>query len=274
MDEVEQTKKKIVKFLKTIKTADDLKNNQDEIINLMEELIKSALTVLEKFLEAALSMDTEEKAKELEKFQDDSFLFDEDIDKEMTRLETLGDTDEMFEDFTAQMEERIGPHMEEISKKMAKFMESMFGGMMEGMMEGMGEAFGGMGDDDEPPEVAAEPYDNRKDLAQYDQVYDYETLRHLQDNKDWIIEAMVETLDNDLENLKNVTEMDFPKEDIQKDLDKAERHATLFIDEIGKQFMRIGTLPDAEEYAKSAVEELKSKTKPNVDKVMKYKKGY
>jgi hypothetical protein len=274
VDEVEATKKKVVEFLKTIKTAEDLKEHKDELIDLMEELIKSALTVLKKSLEAALSMDSDGKEKELEKFQDESWLFDETIGVEMNRIETLDGADELFETFTSEMEERIGPHMEAITQEMTKFMESLFGGMMEGMAEGMGEMMGGFGDDDEPPEVASEPYDNREDLSQYDQVYDYETFRHLKDNKDWIIEAMVETLDNDLENLKNVTEMEFPKEQILEDLDKAERHATVFIEEIGKQFMRIGTLPDAGEYAQAAVDELKSKTKPNVEKVMEYKKKY
>jgi hypothetical protein len=272
VDEVDEAKKKVLEFLKTIETTEDLSNKKDELLDVMEELIKAALTVLEKFLETAMTLDGEELEKQMGRFQDDEFLFDGEIGAEMERIENLEGSEEVYEDFSGQMEARLGPHLEEISMRMAKFMEQMFGGMMQGLAEGMGEAFGGMVDDDEIPEVEPESYDNRVDLGQFEQVYDYLTFGHLQQNKDWIIEALVERLDDDLENLKNMTEMELPKEEILEKLEEVERHATIYIDEISKQFMRIGTLPDAEEYAKSAVSELKEKTKPNVERVMGYRK--
>ena len=274
MDEVEKSKKKVLGLLGSIQTADDIKENKDKILDLMEDMFKSAASLLKKFVESLDTMEPEEIEKQAAKFQDEQFLFDSDIENEINRIDEIPGAQELFESFPDLLDERMEPHMEEIQGHMEKLMDKIMGGMLGGLTE----AFGDMSGDEEEYEeyegVPPEPDETRKDMAHLNFIYGLVTIDELKENREWILDSMEEMLKEDLEGLNTMKEMEFPKDQMQETVDKAEMHKTTFINEIIRQFERLGTNEGGEEEAKSAIEELKKRTDKLVSDIEKFNKEF
>lgn len=275
VDEVDKTKKEVVKLLKTIKTVDDLKENKEDVLAGMESLYKAALAVLKNFFETALSMGNEEKEQEIARFQDDNFLFDQDIEQEMTRIDSMPGADEFFDEFGTEMERRIAPYMEEISKEMALHMGELLGGMMEGMMEGIGEIFGDMEDsageeNEEKDEGFGEDYeDDDSRNPDLEWIYNIDTLEKFKEEKDGIIDHIEGILQSDIDNI-NYMNKEMPDHGgIWDNMSNAEYRQRTYVKEMNVEFDRIAAMPDGSEFAEAFRKEFTDRVTPVSEKLTK-----
>jgi hypothetical protein len=272
MDDIENTKKKVMELLSSIKSLDDLKAHKEEILNLFEEMFKSAVGMLQKFFESATSLTDESLQERMAKFQDEQFIFDRGIEEELDRIGELPGAAEYFESFREEMEERITPYLEEFTQKMTEILSKFMGDMMEGVMSGLGEMMGEMGESmelDFGGELGT-PQEDREDLGSLNFIYDIQSLEDLKNNKDFILDVMADMLKDDFEGIQTMTEMEFPAEEIEEKKKLAERHMIVFIGEIERELDRIGTLPGASDLAESTKGELTKRLKQIKKDIMKY----
>jgi hypothetical protein len=212
------------------------------------------------------SVTPEEKAKVIAKFQDDSYLFTEEIEKEMNRIDSLPGAMEFYDSYQEELDERMQPLLDEIGEKVTKIMDSMLGGvmgelggMMEGMMQGIGEVMGAGG--------TFEIDEGKLDVGKG--IFEVQSVEDLRDNKDRIIQEIVDQLECDLEVLRYHKEMNMPtNEMILKGHKRIKTRQELLKTELEKEFDRISALPDASEYASSAKEEIKSLIEPLRKEIM------
>ncbi|MCK5773112.1 MAG: hypothetical protein KAH57_04935 [Thermoplasmata archaeon] len=138
MEEVEKAKKEALKMLRSVQTLDDVKEHDQEIVDLMVGFITASVRTLENWFEEILSLEPEKKMEEIEKFQNTNYLSDEEINAEFERIDTIEGSGEHLEPFMGQFEERINPQIEKTGQMMEKLMADLGGAM--------GEAFGEMGE--------------------------------------------------------------------------------------------------------------------------------
>jgi len=132
-----------VNVLKSIQTLDDLKENKEEVLNIIEGFIVDGVKILKDILTKSLAPD--EVQKELENFQVGQEAFGEELEKEMDRISEIPGAEEFVESLRVDMEKRLEPHAQELADTMGEIMGSMMGGMM----EGIGEIFNELGDGEE-----------------------------------------------------------------------------------------------------------------------------
>ncbi len=265
MDVVEKSQKKTVKFLKSIKTLDDLKEHKEEMLAQVEEIFKAALHKLDGILGEEIS--PEEKSEVIAKFQDESYLFSEEIEQEMNRIDSLPGAMEFYDSFQDELEKRMQPLLDEIAEKLTKIMDSMmggvmeeFGGMMEGMMEGIGEIMGGGG--------TFEIDEGKLDVGKL--IFEIQSVEDLKEYKDRIIQEIVDQLECDLEVLRYHKEMNIPPDELMLvGYKRMKTRQELLKTELEKEFDRISSLPDASEYAESVKEEIKNRIEPIGKEIMK-----
>lgn len=263
MDNREHITEQTLEFLKSIKSLDDVKEHKKEIFDAVIEMIKSALEILKSFFEKSLSLSQEEKVEKFSKFQDDNFLFTKEVEDELDRIYNLPGADEYMDGFQAELEEQLGPYMEEITQQMAKLAEELFGdligGMAEGLAQGLGTMFGG---DEGEEDISPEPRDNEKlDVGQV--IYDIQSLEDLKNNENKIIEQIEDQLNADLYVLEYHKNINLPNDNlIQAGHMRIEKRVKLLERELDREFERIGALPDAGDFASAAKERIIKRLEP------------
>jgi hypothetical protein len=253
MEKREKAKQDTLKLLKSINTIDDLKAHKDEVLDLIDDIFKFGMESLKNFFEGSLS--SEVKQTEIAKFQDDNYFFDKDIEKELDRIANLPGAEEYFESFKEEVEMRIQPHMEEFALQMAKFMESLMGGMMEGMGDMM-EGF---------TELVEEPESNQDHRTRSNGLYflyEVQSLENLKEYKNNIIDTLLEQLNSDLGELRDIKAVDFPLEEVKDRLIEIEERNKLIGSEFELEFKRIESIPEVSEYAQSVKEEITNQMNP------------
>jgi hypothetical protein len=138
--EREELVKGAVARLKSIQTLEEYKASKEEITDMFEQIFKSAVDILKYFFENMFSMSQEEQKAIGESVQSDNFLFHPDIMQELDRLENIPGAKEFSESFSAEVQEKMAPYLEEFTEQMGKLMENFMGGLT----EGMGAAFSGV----------------------------------------------------------------------------------------------------------------------------------
>ena len=239
--------KQTVVRLQLIKTLDEYKAAREEIINLMEKIFKSALDALKDFFENMFSMSPEEKQTKSSEFQDESYLLNPEIMKEIERLDNLPGGAEYAESFVAELEKRLGHYMEEIAEQMGKIMENFMGDTMSVAAEAMG---------------AEEVKDEVEDKFEFDSrnpdtpamLYSLYAARSLYDlvvNKDNLIKTIEEELDYNIGELKTMTDPDFVnyKDWDLPSIEKIRYLLERLVPEMNKEFARIAAMPEAAETA-------------------------
>jgi hypothetical protein len=261
MDEIQKSQDKAVEFLKTIQSLDDLKAHKKEVLDLMEQVFKAALETLKAFFEATLS--PEDRQKQMARFQDEHFLFSEEMENELERIDALPGAAEYFETFKEEMDKRMGPYAEEMAEQMMKLMTNFMGDLMGGLAEGLGEAFGGMGEEEEEPPSVEYHWDEFQEAKCF---LEYRNVEAFKNGKNEIIEDMEWRLDSfldDINNLKFISEdMEIDKEEVDESVKRQE----LINNELELGFKNLAGLPGGEEI-KQIQEEIMNKLKPKFDEI-------
>ena len=146
-------------LLRSIKTLDDFKAHKDEVLDMIEKGFKSAVEALKQFFDSMLSLTPEQRQDQMGKFQDDNFLMDPEVGQEMDRIAALPGAAEYIESFKGDMQERIGPYLEEFTTQMGRLMEQFMGGLMGGIADVLGGAMAGAqpGTGDQDPSAPGKP---------------------------------------------------------------------------------------------------------------------
>jgi hypothetical protein len=272
LEDRDQLKEKTLELLKSINTLDDLKEHKDDVLALIEEFIKIGVNYLKTFFESAASMSSEEKQNELAKFQDDNFLMDEEITGELDRISELPGADEFMENIQVEMEQRIAPHLEEFAEQMANVMGEFMGDLMGGMMDGLGDMMEGMGNMDDMGDMGdMTELDGMEELNEDIDVNTIEplqiaksiqSLEDFKEKKEALFSSIENSLKSDLELAKKLSNIPGPRNEIKKKATIIDKHQSLIVDEIEKEFERIDGYPGVTEYAESVMPEMLNRTQP------------
>jgi hypothetical protein len=127
---VKLTINKAFNLLKTIKTLDDLKEHDDEILAIIEDFIKYGIESLRVIIKR--SMTPEEIKKEFAKFQTTQELFYKELDEEMIRISKLEGAQDYIDSLKDDLEQRLRPYAQELTKLMGEIMSVMLGSILEG----------------------------------------------------------------------------------------------------------------------------------------------
>ena len=257
-----------VQKLQSVKTADDLKNNKEEIMDLIERIFKTAIMALKDFFENMFSMSPEEQQEGSMKFQDQNYLLSPEIEKELERLDQIPGGEEYAEEFGNEMEKRLGPFIEEYTQQMQKMMDQF----MSGMAEGMAQAFGGEEEVEEEQDYFEFDYNNPDTPVMLYSLYYARTLDELKESKEEIIQAIEEQLQDDSFLMEFVTEI--PKDEMVdhdfESIKKVRKHMERLEPEMEKEFSRLSELPDAAE----EVEQIKTEIANRIRRKVAPVKGY
>jgi hypothetical protein len=262
MDDVEKSQQKTVELLKSIQNVDDLKEHKDEIFKAIIDMLKFGLQALKTFFEVSLSMSDEEKQNELAKYQDDRFLFTEEIDNEMERISSLPGAEEYLDNFQEEMEKQMGPYMEEITEQMAKLMGSFMGDLMDGIAEGFGDM--AVVEPEEEEKTEPEVKEEFKELYFFNHI---NSLDDLKDSKEYIFYNMEEKLIADWDLLMAIKDDFFPPEESSEKIAEVDNRHKVIDDELQSVFARFDALPDAKEYVKTFKEEMMTSFKPKITEI-------
>ncbi|HWR72887.1 MAG TPA: hypothetical protein VN604_06935 [Nitrospirota bacterium] len=239
--------KQTVVRLQAIHTLDDFKAARQEIIDLMEKVIHSAIDALKAFFENMLSMTQEEQQAGSAQFQDENYLLSSEIMQELDRLAALPDAGAYAESFSAELEKRIGPHMEEFVVQSGKLMETFMGGLA-GVMAG---ALGATTEEEKAEDAFVFDENDPNTPAMLYDLYTARTLAELEANKKNVMDIVAEQLQFDIGTLEVL--MDTPseesREDDQRRIAEIRNRAERLVPEMDKEFARIAALPDAAEAA-------------------------
>ncbi len=272
MEEVEKAKKEALDLLRSIQTAEDVKEHDQEIVDIMVGFLTASVKTLENWFEEILSMDPDKKGKEIAKFQEATSLSDEEIDEEMNRISAIPGADEYLEPFMEELGKRITPQMEKTGKMMEKLMADLGGAMM----GAMGEAFGGMAEEVEEEEDIEIPKGNSfkgegvkfYGITCVNDVIDLGTWNYY---KDSICDISKESISDDLEQLQTfkifIIEDRTPLENFKEDIDMIEKKRFLLMDGIQKEMDRIATIPGASEEAIRMKDECMAQLGPVADEI-------
>ena len=265
MDEIEESQKKTVEFLKSIKTLDDLKEHKDEVLDCIEDILKKGLEALKVLLESMLS--PEDKQEELMKFQDEHFLFSEEMENEMDRIDKLPGASEYMETFQGELEERMEPYLKEITEQMTKFMEGFMGDLMGGLAEGFGEMMGGMGETGEIDGGAELEQGERPDLEVLTFFYEINSVDDLKNEKDNIFNTLEGIIKEDLEELKELKDImmdeDFNIKSDDPVIVRIDKRHRIIEKELQSEFNRLSAQPGAAEDVESVKDEMIARLKSN-----------
>lgn len=287
MEEVEKAKKEALDMLRSIQTAEDVKEHDQEIVDIMVGFLTASVKTLENWFEEILSMDPDKKGKEIAKFQEATSLADEEIDAEMNRISAIPGADEYLEPFMGELEKRITPQMEKTGKMMEKLMADLGGAMM----GAMGEAFGGMGEgmdeasvpgedpvQEEPPKKI--PWGdsfNSEDKVVWAKISNLSsmnticTVGDLDFHKTFIPRTFVEIFSElvpELKGLKkSISEDGSPLEGFQVRLDQIEKIKLLTMEGFQTEMKRMSTIPGASEEVTRIKDESMTRAAPHVEEI-------
>ena len=114
-----------VERLQTLKSIDELKAAQEEIIERMDKIFESAVEGASDFADNMFSLTPQERESMSNSFQDGSFLLDPEIEKETARFTAMPDSAEYMEAFGQEMEKRLTPHMEKYGEQMTRILKAV-----------------------------------------------------------------------------------------------------------------------------------------------------
>ena len=264
MEDRDALVQKTVKRLQAIRSLDDFKGARQEIFDLMERLILSAIDQLKAFFEQMFSMSPDEKQEGAAKFQDDGYLLSPDIMKELDRLTDLPGARAYAEEFSSAMEKHIGPKLEEAAAQMGKLMENLMGGIAQGMADAMG---ANAAEEEEQLEAPfAFDYDDPDTPLMLYPLYMSRTLSELEEQKEGIIETAVDKLQEDIWKLETLADPAFAaaREDDKEEIAEIRHRAGRIAPEVEKEFARLAALPGAEKAAGKIKKELLGQIAPKM----------
>lgn len=260
--------------LRSIQTLDEFKAAHDDIIDLIEKIMVSAIKMLKAFFEKMSSMSQEEQQAESMKFQDGDFLISPEVMQEVERLNDLPGGKKYAKTFSLELEKIMKPHMDEFSQVMDKLMENFMGGLMGGMVDAMGKAFdAGFSDtaSAQEPEPAFDE-NNPDQLILLYALYTSGSLSDLEEIKASLIENLEMELDEKKSNLDNylLPGFEITWDDDKRRISESERLAERLIPELEKEFARISDASDSAGAIEEIKEEARDRLEPKVTNLKEY----
>jgi hypothetical protein len=283
VDDFERSKQEFKELLRSIRSIDDLKEKKDELIDTQEKFMVSAVVTAKNFFDNLPSYTPEEKKAQVERFSDEKFIFDDEIDAEMIRIYELPECGEFMDSIEPEMMAKVEPPMTEfmglMQTKMMEVMGDMMGvvgATMGAMAEGMGAVAEGFQEMvEEPEEEYYEPSREVKDLTyQLPHYLRLHTLDDLKNEKDDMLVYIDELLGDKLENIKSMKEMEFPRDEIVDDMKLVMKMRTITKDEVGKLMDRIAKRSGDVEYINSVKQEFATRLDPIEVQIKELKRFY
>ncbi|MCK5774131.1 MAG: hypothetical protein KAH57_10125 [Thermoplasmata archaeon] len=271
MEEIEKAKQAALEKLRAIQTIEDVKEHEQEIVDTMVGFLTGAVEILRTWFQDILTLEPAEKQMEIVKFQNDNFLADDEVDMELNRISEIPGAEELLDPFLGQLEERLGPVMEETGEIMEKLMSELGGAMMGGL-EG---AFGAQEEEKEEEEVFIKKGRSFRgegvkfyQLTKINEIEDMGSFNYYKDQIDYLVEDRV---NSDLEQLRTykifMVEDGAPLENFKDDIDMAEKKNQLLVEGIKTEMERIATIPKAAEEALKMRDDILEKIKPAIDEM-------
>jgi len=264
MENREEIIKQTVTRLQSIKTLDEYKAAKEEILDMMEGVFKASLNALKDFFENIFSLEPEEKRKKSAAFQDEGFMFDPEITKELERLDSIPGAIEYSESFIPELQKRLEPYIEEIGKELHKLMDDTMGAIAGGMAEAVSSNF---------EEEADFPEYNPKNPDTPQMLYTLYIARNLDDVfVGSLIQYIEEEMNYNIQELKTFTDTDFGgiTADDLSTVEKWRYNFNQLIPEMDKEFERLGALPDAAETALKIKKDILDKLAPTMLTLQEY----
>jgi len=246
--------------LQEINSIDEFRSSQEEIIDLLEEIIRAAIDALKAFMESMFSLSEEEREAGAAMFQDEYYPLHTDIMNELERILEFPGGEDFDKELTAEMDKRLGSHMDEASEHIGKIMDSFMGGLMDGIAQGMTEIFGEneTGEEEEREEMIEFDHNNPDTPRLLYSLYTARSIDELLEYKDDMIERARDDLQDDIWELDTFVDPDF----IQTLMDEKQRVAEIkhcmsrIVPEMDKEFARLAAKPGAAEHAEKIKKEL------------------
>ncbi len=308
MGEVEKARKDGLELFRTINSIDDAKKNREKMRDAIEDLFRAGAAEMKRSIEESPNMGPEEAMKLVEKFQDDEFLMNEELNTELMRIDLLPGVTDYLGQFESEDEERLNPIIDEFTKPGETLMTIVAGGLVEGMEDVMkevggaiGEALGGVaegmeevisgapGEDaiQEPPvEIPWGESFKSEDKNVHSVISKMSTLNvictagALEGQKTfipWSFEGIFSELLKELkESQRAISEDGSSVGEFQERLDQIEKIKLLTLEGLQTEMERISTIPGASEEAIRIRDECMTRAGPHVteiDRVLKDIRG-
>ncbi len=253
MDNREKYIQDTVKRIRSIQTIEEFEKSKDEILDLMEKVLKAGIETLGSFIKSVFSMSPEEREDNAAKFRDENYLVSNEIAREIDNLVRIPGIDAYGESFGEELEKRLSPFVEEYTKKLGSHMDLFMGGMAENISESIQNEIV-----EEPKEEFVFDGENPDTPEMLYTLYASRTLADLEENKEQLFEFIGDELQDNLYYLELFTETDIPEyfEGDKEKIDKIRYKMSRLSPEIDKEFERIGSLPDSREGAEKIKKEL------------------
>ena len=284
MEEVEKAKKEALDMLRSIQTLDDVKEHDQEVLDLMVGFITASVRTLENWFEEILSLEGEKKGEEIQKFQNTNYLADEEINAEFERIDTIEGSGEYMEQFMGEFEKRIQPQIEKTGQMMEKLMADLGGAMM----GAMGEAFGEMGEASAPGDGPIQeapvkiPWGDSFDcddkvvwakISNMSTMNTICTVNDLESQKSfipWSFEGIFSELVPELKGIKkSISEDESAMGGFEERLEQIEKIRLLTMEGFRKEMERMSTIPGASEELARIKDESMTRATPHIEEIDK-----
>jgi hypothetical protein len=248
LEDIEKTRQEALEMLKTIQTLDDFKSRKDEILDFLEEMLKTGLMALKEFMSNMMGMSEDERMVNMEKLEGQTDLFGPEIEAELDRIISIPGAEEFSESFQGEMEARLGPFMEDMAQSLMGGMADMMGGMMDATGEAMGGMIEGIeeGYDWESNITTVFEDPSRERLTAIYSIYDINKPEDFEEMKKFIFETWEERTAELKENLQIPFEMEIKLNSDDYTRKEVEKLMVKLPVEFEMEMMRISRIPDSE----------------------------
>jgi hypothetical protein len=251
----EEVKQKLLGLLKTVQSLEDVKKNADEIFDTMEEIMKLGLQEADEFFGNMDSMSAEEIQEGFKKFQSESYVLDEDIERELIRMDSVPGAQAALANYRESMNLRLAPFADRfenlISNNITKFPEPLRSrvAVEYGIQPGGG-----------PGPTSGQ----RQRLEELEFVYNMNSIDDLKNGNAKLLELIKKTFERNIEELKNLKASGKPQTELRGQLDEIDRTMEVFGNELEAEIGRISKLPGAGGFIESFNQELMNTFQPLV----------
>lgn len=270
-------------LLRSIQTLEDVKEHDQEVVDLMVDFYTASVKSLGDWFEEILTLDPDSKKEEVERFEEKASLADEEIDAEIGRIQMIPGSDEHMNPFMEEFAERVNPQMEKTQEMMLKLMADLGASMMGALAKGMG---GGEGiefqevpliQEDAPPKIgwgnsfSSDDPDVHKLTSNMSGMNVITTVNDLEGQKNfipWSYEDIFKVILKELKQFKATKdEGEGPPDDLRVRLDQIGKIMEITTEGLQAEIERISTIPGASEEANRIKDECLTRAEPHIEEI-------
>jgi len=285
LEDVENARKEALDLLRTIQTLEDVKEHDQEIVDLMVGFYTAYAKSLGDWFEEILKLDPNSKKEEVGKFEEKASLADEELDKEIDRIRMIPGSDEHMDPFMEEFAGRVNPQMDKTQEMMMKLIADLGAYMMGTSAGGMGGEEGlsiefqegGLNQGDAPPKIEwgnsfnSDDPDVRKLTSNMSGMNVITTVSELEGQKSFIPWSYEDIFKDILKELKQfkVTkdEGGGSPDDLRVRLDQIGRIMEITTEGLQAEIERISKIPGASEEANRIKDECLIRAAPHIEEI-------